>query len=253
MAQCPWYKGAPRMGYVDLHCHLLWGIDDGCRSPEDAVEAARALVDLGYSDAAPTPHARGDFPSQDGALCAARFEELGSLLEREGVSIGIHRGTENYLDDAFLERLGRGDPRGLGEAGRYVLVELPFTSAVPKVGELVFRVQLKGYVPVFAHPERCAEFERPGRAEEVVRLGGVLQLDLGALLERYGRAPRRAAERLLDAGLYAIAATDLHGPAEARRWVAEAQRTLSDRAGAEAAARLLGDNPRRALLGEDLA
>lgn len=241
------------MGYVDLHCHLLWGIDDGCRSPEDAAEAARALADLGYSDAAPTPHTRGDFPSRDGALCGARFQELRALLDREGVPLEVHLGAENFLDDSFFERLERGEARGFGEAGRYVLVELPFASAVPKLPDLVFRVKLKGHVPVFAHPERCAEFERPGRAEEVVRLGGALQLDLGALLGRYGRGPRRLADRLLDAGLYAIAATDLHGPVEARRWVAEAQRALSDRAGAEAAARLLGDNPRRALRGEELA
>ncbi len=241
------------MSYVDLHCHLLWGIDDGCRAPEEALEAARALVDLGYSDAAPTPHARSDFPSQDGALCQARFDELRSLLARERVPLQVHRGAENFLDDAFMERLGRGEPRGFGESGRYVLLELPFASAVPKLPDLVFRVKLKGHSPVFAHPERCAEFERPGRAEEVVRLGGALQLDLGALLGRYGREPRRVAERILDAGLYAIAATDLHGPAEARRWVAEAHRALARRAGEEAAARLLGDNPRRALGGEELA
>jgi protein-tyrosine phosphatase len=240
------------MGYVDLHCHLLWGIDDGCRAPEDALEAARALVDLGYSDAAPTPHARSDFPSQDGALCRERFAELEALLRRERVRLRIHPGAENFLDDAFMERLGRGEPRGLGETGRYVLLELPFASAVPRLPDLVFRVKLKGHSPLFAHPERCAEFERAGRAEEVVRLGGALQLDLGALLGRYGREPRRVAERLLDAGLYAIAATDLHGPAEARRWVTEAHEALTRRAGDQAAARLMGDNPRRVLGGEEL-
>ena len=241
------------MGYVDLHCHLLWGIDDGCRAPEDALEAARALVDLGYSDAAPTPHARSDFPSQDGDLCRARFGELAALLERERVPLQVHRGAENFLDDAFMERLGRGEPRGLGESGRYVLLELPFASAVPSLPDLVFRVKVKGHWPLIAHPERCLEFERPGRAEEVVRLGGGLQLDLGAILGRYGREPRRVAERLLEAGLYAIAATDLHGPAEARRWVAEAHQALARRVGEEAAARLLGDTPRRVLRGEDLA
>ncbi|HEU4384385.1 MAG TPA: CpsB/CapC family capsule biosynthesis tyrosine phosphatase [Anaeromyxobacteraceae bacterium] len=241
------------MGYVDLHCHLLWGVDDGCHAPEDALEAARALSDVGYGDAAPTPHARADFPSRDGDLCRERFDELQSLLQRERVPLQVHRGAENFLDDAFMDRLGRGDPRGFGRSQRYVLLELPFSSAVPKLPDLVFRVKLKGHSPLFAHPERCLEFERPGRAEEVVRLGGALQLDLGALLGRYGRDARRVAERLLDAGLYAVAATDLHGPSEARRWVAEAHRELARRAGDEAAARLLGDNPRRVLLGEELS
>lgn len=240
------------MGYVDLHCHLLWGIDDGCGTPEEALEASRALVELGYAEAAPTPHARSDFPSRDGALCATRLRDLRALLQRERVPLALHPGAENFLDDAFFERLGRGEPRGLG-SGRYVLLELPFASAVPRLPDLVFRVKLNGHTPVFAHPERCAEFDRPGRAEEVVRLGGLLQLDLGTLLGRYGRRPRRAAERLLDAGLYAIAATDLHGPAEARRWVAEAHRALAKRVGREAAERLLGRDPGRMVQGEDLA
>lgn len=240
------------MGYVDLHCHLLWGIDDGCATAEDALEAARALVDLGYADAAPTPHARNDFPSLDGELCRERFGALAAMLEREQVPLRVHRAAENFLDDAFMDRLGKGDPRGYGESGRYVLLELPFAAAVPSLPDLVFRVRLKGHSPLFAHPERCLEFERPGRAEEVVRLGGALQLDLGALLGRYGREPRRVAERLLDAGLYAVAATDLHGPGEVRRWVAEAHRELVRRAGEAAAARLLGENPRRVLGGEDL-
>jgi protein-tyrosine phosphatase len=241
------------MGFVDIHCHLLWGIDDGCAGPEEALEAARALVDLGYSDAAPSPHARSDFPSQDGKLCQQRLGELAALLEREGVALRVHRGTENFLDEGFFERLGRGDHRGIGESGRHALLELPFSAAVPALPELVFRVKLKGVFPIIAHPERCAEFERPGRAAEVVRLGGALQLDLGALLGRYGREPKRLAERLLSEGLYAAAATDLHGPVEARRWVADALQALEKRVGREEVVRLCQENPRRAVAGEELA
>jgi protein-tyrosine phosphatase len=240
------------MGFVDLHCHLLWGIDDGCRSAEDAVAAARALAEVGYTDAAQTPHARSDFPSQDAALCRARFQDLAALLEAEGVPLRIHPGAENFLDDRFMDRVAGGEPRALGAAGRYVLVELPFAGAVPQLPDLLFRIRLKGLVPVVAHPERCAEFERPGRAEEAVRLGAALQLDVGALDGRYGRTARKQAERFLGDGLYAVAATDLHGPVEAARWVAGALASLERRAGAAEALRLAGENPARVLAGEDL-
>jgi protein-tyrosine phosphatase len=241
------------VGLVDIHCHLLWDVDDGCAGPEDALEAARALVDLGYSDAAPSPHARAEFPSVDGALCRSRLAELRELLAGEGVALRLHANAENHLDEDFLSRLSRGEHRGIGETGRHVLVELPFSAAVPALPEVVFRAKLKGISPVFAHPERCAEFERPGRAAEVVRLGAALQLDLGSLVGRYGREARRLAERLLAEDLYAVAATDVHGPVGIRRWVAEALAALEGRVGAAGARRLCSENPRRAVAGEELA
>ena len=246
-------RSAERRGYVDLHCHLLWGVDDGCREPGDSVAAARALVGLGYEAAAQTPHARADFPSQDTALCERRFRDLAELLAAEGVPLALHRGAENFHDEAFLDRVALGEPRAIGPAGRYVLVELPFAGSVPRLPDLLFRIRLKGLVPLIAHPERCVEFERAGRAEEAVRLGAALQLDVGALTGRYGRAARKLAERLLGEGLYAVAATDLHGPVEAERWIAEALAALRKAAGAAGLERLCGENPRRVVAGEDLS
>ena len=110
-----------------------------------------------------------------------------------------------------------------------------------------------GISPLFAHPERCAEFEREGRAEEVVRLGGALQLNVGALAGVYGKPARRLAERILSEGLYAVAATDLHRPDGVREWLDEAHAALEKRAVSGGLERLLGENPRRILAGEDLA
>ncbi len=130
---------------------------------------------------------------------------------------------------------------------------MPFETALPALPDLVFRLRRKGILPLFAHPERCAEFERPGRPEEVVRLGGALQLNVGALAGVYGKGARRTAERLLDGGLYAVAATDLHRADGAHDWLDEALALLEKRAGGAALERLLAENPRRILAGEDLA
>ncbi len=241
------------MGYVDLHCHLLWGLDDGCETPAETLAAARLLVALGFSDAAPSPHALPMFPSGDAARAQARRTEAADLLAREGVPLALHANAANRLDEEFLARAGGGGRRGLGAGERWVLVETPFDAPVPALGELVFGLRRKGVVPLFAHPERCAEFERPGRAEEIVRLGGALQLNLGALAGVYGRPARRMAERLLSEGLYAVAATDLHRPEGVREWLDEALDALEKRAGDAALERLLADNPRRILAGQELA
>ncbi len=241
------------MGYVDLHCHLLWGLDDGCETPAETLAAGRLLAAVGFTDAAPSPHAIAGLPSGDAARSEARRAEAAELLAREAVPLVLHPNAENRLDEAFLARAGGDARRGIGARGRWVLVETPFDAPVPALAELVFALKRKGVSPLFAHPERCAEFERPGRAEEVVRLGGALQLNLGALAGVYGRPARRLAERLLSAGLYAVAATDLHRPEGAREWLAGALAALEKRAGLEALGRLLAVNPRRILAGEDLA
>jgi protein-tyrosine phosphatase len=240
------------MGYVDLHLHLLWGVDDGCETPAETLAAARLLVDLGYDEAAPSPHAIPELPSGDPAVCEARRDEAQALLDAERVPLRLHPNAENRLDEAFLARVEGPGRRGIGAAQRWALVEAPFRAGVPALADLVFQLKRKGVSPLFAHPERCLEFERPGRAEEVVRLGGALQLNVGALAGVYGKTARKLAERFLGDGLYAVAATDLHQPEGARRWLEEALAALAKRAGKAGLERLLADNPRRVLAGEEL-
>ncbi len=240
------------MGFVDLHCHLLWAVDDGCATPGETVAAARLLVDLGFSDVAPSPHAIPGLPSGDPAVAEARRADAEALLRAEGVPLALHRNAENRLDAEFLARADGEGRRGVGASQRWVLLELPFEAAVPALPDLVFRLRRKGIVPLFAHPERCAEFERQGRAAEVVRLGAALQLNLGALTGLYGKGALRLAEQFLDEGLYAVAATDLHRADGAHEWLDEALSALEHRAGVKGLERLLAENPRRVLAGDEL-
>jgi protein-tyrosine phosphatase len=240
------------MGYVDLHCHLLWALDDGCRSPDETLQAARALVACGYTDVAASPHVQLRYAGGDARQAEARLGEARALLAEAGVSLTLHAGGENMLDEAFLARVVAGEPRGMGETGRFVLLEVPFLDPVPALPSVVAHLRARGVRPLLAHPERCAEFERPGRAAEVVRLGAALQMNLGSLTGRHGRPARKLAERILDEGLYAVAGTDLHAPQAADEWITDAHEVLATRAGGAALRRLCSDNPRRVLLGEEL-
>ncbi|QRO01437.1 protein tyrosine phosphatase [Archangium violaceum] len=238
-------------GLCDLHCHLVPGVDDGARTLEDALEMARALVDLGFTAVAPSPHARPEYPSYSRETVEARLAELREALGREGVKLTLGTNAENFLDDAFLRGLGTPEARLLG-AGKYVLVELPYTSPVPALTDILFRIRLKGVTPLLAHPERCLEFERPGRAAEAVRAGALLQLDVGALTGRYGGTAKKLARAFLEDGLYAVGATDLHGPVGAREWVGKALAELRSRVGERAFTRLMATSPARLLMGEPL-
>ncbi|WNG36139.1 protein tyrosine phosphatase [Archangium violaceum] len=238
-------------GLCDLHCHLVPGVDDGARTLEDALEMARALVDVGFTTVAPSPHARPEYPSYSRETVEAKLAELREALARTGVQLALGTNAENFLDEAFLRGLGTPEARLLG-AGKYVLVELPYKSPMPALTDILFRIRLKGVTPVLAHPERCMEFERPGRAAEAVRAGALLQLDVGALTGRYGGTAKKLARAFLEDGLYALGATDLHGPVGAREWVGKALTELRSRVGEQAFTRLMATSPARLLAGEPL-
>jgi len=240
------------VGLIDVHNHLLWGLDDGCESPAETLSAARALADLGYSDVVVSPHAQARYPAGDEATTRARLEEAQRLLDDEGLSLRLHLGAENRLDDRYLGGLEAGRRRGLGPTERYVLVELPFFEDVPDLAGRLGRLRRSGLRPVLAHPERCVALVGPGRAAEAVALGARLQLNLGALTGRHGARAREVAEQLLDEGLYACAGTDLHGPIGASDWIDEALGALERATGPAELHRLCVVNPARVLGGEEL-
>lgn len=236
------------MPMVDLHLHLLPGVDDGCKTMDETVAMATTLLALGYGTAAPSPHNRPEYASREVAL--ARLEEVKAELAQRGLSLALAPNAENFfLDEGLLTTLSTPESRRVGTAGRYLLVEAPYTSPLPQLPDVVFRMKLKGVTPLIAHPERCLEFERKGRAAEAVRSGALLQLDVGALIGRYGKTAQKLAKQFLDEDLYAVVATDLHSPVGAEQWVSQSLEALQKQVGAAAFKRLTESNPASILAG----
>ena len=234
-------------GYTDLHLHLIPGVDDGARTIEDSLAMATALVALGFERAAPSPHHRPEYASAEAGLKG--LEETKLALAAAGIPLELHVNAEHFfLDERLLTELPT--LRKLG--GTTLLIEAPYTTTLPMLPEIIFRLKLKGTTPLIAHPERCLEFEKKGRAAEAVHAGALLQLDIGALIGRYGKVAQKLAKTLLDDGLYAVAATDLHSPVGAQAWVAEAIAALGKGWGAASVQRLLSDNPLALLRGQPL-
>lgn len=234
---------------LDLHCHLLHGLDDGAKTLADTLEMARLLVDLGFRAVAPSPHNRPEYAPRE--LAVRRLRQVQDELRSAAIPLELHRSAENFfLDERFLPSLGTEDAR-LVANGPYALIEAPYTAPLPTLLEIIFRMKLKGVIPLIAHPERCYEFERQGRAAEAVQAGAFLQLDVGALVGRYGPKAKKVAVRLLEEELYAVAATDLHSPRGAD-WVGRALEELRRLAGEDRFESLMKNNPRRILAGETL-
>lgn len=238
---------SPGAGFTDLHLHLIPAVDDGARTIEDCLAMAKALVAVGFVRAAPSPHHRPEYATAEVALKG--LEETKRALAAAGIPLELHVNAEHFfLDEGLMACLP--GARKLG--GATLLVEAPYTTALPLLPEIIFRMKVKGTTPLIAHPERCLEFEKKGRAAEAVHAGALLQLDLGALIGRYGRVPQKLAKSFLDGGLYSVAATDLHSPVGAEEWIAEAIAALGKGWGAPTVVRLLADNPLALLRGEAL-
>ncbi len=237
------------MGLVDLHLHLLPGVDDGSKSLDETLEMARALKSLGYTHLAPSPHHRREYASMDAALCATKLEEVRAALNDAGLGLELFTNAENFfLEDTLLSSLGTPGARLLG-SGKVLLVEAPYQGPLPMLADMVFRMKLKGVTPLIAHPERCFEFEKKGRAAELVQAGALLQLDMGALIGRYGKTAEKLARQFLADGLYAVAATDLHSPVNAKAWVGESLEKLQKAVGAKAFVALTEKRPADLLRG----
>ncbi len=235
--------------YVDLHLHLLPGVDDGARTLEESLVMARCLCEQGYGQAAVTPHIRpGLFENEAEGLRKVLTELRGALKAAE-IPLELFEGAEHYLCPENLELLLQGQGMPLG-GGRHALLEAPLNGPVPALEEIVFRLEVGGVTPVFAHPERCECLQDLAVVRGLREKGAHFQLDLGSLAGAYGSPARKAARKILSTGLYSVAGSDLHREEQARKLLGQWLAALTDRVDEKEARRLLVDNPKRLLSGE---
>ncbi len=218
---------------------------------------ARAAVAGGTARMAATPHCDLDADPAEAARVAPAVESCRGLLKREGVPLELLPGVEVRVNAGLYRAAGEGDLGGLrlggpGEAG-YILTDLPPIDMPTATAEILFQVQVHGFIPILAHPERNRHLStRLGLLREMADRGIVLQVNAGSLEGIYGRAAARCAFALLDEGLAGLVASDAHAPSGRGPDLSGAAGIIAARLGDEAARVLLDDNPGRALAGEPL-
>jgi protein-tyrosine phosphatase len=213
---------------IDLHSHILPGLDDGSRTVEDARALARRAAEDGVTAIAATPHVRSDYPTR-----AEEMERGVSRLREdflaEGIDVEVLPGGEidlgmlASLDDDGLRRFT------LAQSGRYLLLEFPYTGWPAGLEETVYGLGLRGLLPILAHPERNREVQsKPARLAEAVRMGALVQLTAASLDGRIGRSSQTAANKLLELGLAHVLASDAHTPDIREAGLAAAAEALED-------------------------
>jgi protein-tyrosine phosphatase len=196
---------------IDLHCHVLPGVDDGPATLADSLELCRAAVAAGTQTIVATPHVSWDWPGVTSRVVAEGVERVNDALRAEGIDLEVRPGAEiamtraSDLSDSELVALRLG-------GGPYLLVECPYSPASAGFEAILSELADRGHRIVLAHPERCPAFQRnPAMLESFVEAGMLTSLTAGAFTGRFGRSVERFARQLLEGGLVHDIASDGHG------------------------------------------
>ena len=233
-----WYTGF----MLDIHCHILPGVDDGAPNMDVSLEMAEILYQAGFQKIAASPHygegSAGDVPID---LATSRRQDLNQELQKAGIGLEILPNAEHHLRPSLFDRIDAGAVVPIGGKGKWLLVELPW-SPIPNPEEIIFRIQMKGFRVILAHPERYKYIEPP-MVERFVERGVLMQVELGSFADLYGRRARKRALRYADKGQCHVLATDLHHSKNASKWIASALKYIRKRYGEDGLERVLKVNP----------
>jgi len=236
-------------GVVDLHNHVIPGVDDGAQEEAETDAALDAMGAEGVSSLIATPHVELGLHSRGGLDDRLQSIDHGwaTLVRRaEGSGVRVYRGAELRLDTATPDL---SDARLRLAGGPFVLVEFPYFIVPPRSPRMLAWLVAQGWQPVLAHPERYASVDPDlDVAREWRNAGARLQVNGGSVLGRYGEAARRLAARLLARGWVDYLASDYHARGAPR--IAEYRAALVDHGGREQADLLMRTNPQRLLRGE---
>jgi len=196
---------------VDMHSHLLPGIDDGSQDMETTLQLIRGMMELGYTKLVTTPHVMWDMYKNTTEIITRKLELVREAVKAEGLNIEINAAAEYFLDDHVQGLIKNGTPL-LTVSGNMVLVEFSLAFPSHSLKDILFEMQMQNYQPIIAHPERYIYLERnKDFYEELKDIGCLFQLNLLSLGGYYGKSPQVLAEHLIKKEYYDLIGTDLHG------------------------------------------
>lgn len=235
---------------IDLHSHILYGIDDGAPDISVALEMARLAVDDGVEVMACTPHFLPGVYEPPVRDVISRVAELNDRLISEGIDLVVVAGCEAHVRSDMVERLQNADILTI-HSGKYVLCEAPPAVLPPHLDRLFMNMIAAGYTPILAHAERYLWIDRALEwVERMSRSGVLMQVTAGSFFGGYGRKAQDWSMRLLIGGLVDLVASDAHDTVRRPPGLNKALKLVRSEKGEREAQRIFRETPERILLGD---
>ena len=238
---------------LDVHSHVLPGLDDGASGIDESLEMLRSAHRAGVCAIVATPHSGSHRRSLRTPTIASALAQLvqAAAGDPEASAVGLYVGSEIMLDPGVRAALDAGDVPTLGGNTRFALVELPMLEVPHYAEDVLFELAAAGYVPVLAHPERNHELsQRFDIMLQMIRRGTLMQVEAGSIVGGYGSVAQECALKMLDRRMCHFIASDAHRPGAYDSLVPQALEAVTARMGEEVTTALFRDNPAAALAGE---
>ena len=233
--------------YIDIHSHILPGIDDGAENFEMSMEMLRAAWNDGIREIILTPHNKPSHHNAGPEKISLLIKKLGNKAQEEGIAMAFHMGNEMYYGSDVTQKLEEG--RALTMAGSaYVLTEFGMGDGPEHIRYGLYEVLSHGYRPILAHVERYGRMlMKTEYVEDLVRMGCYIQVNAGSIMGNYGFGAKQFTRKLLSRGLVHFVATDAHDMGKRKPVLSECAGYVCRKYGEEYGERLFKENPMRVI------
>jgi protein-tyrosine phosphatase len=243
---------------IDIHAHILPGIDDGAKNWEDSLKMARMAAEDGIKIMVATPHLYKGRSIDPGKINQKEiiFDHVAQLREKlaaENIPLEIIPGCDFPLGFEALQLLEQGLALTINDAKRYLLLELPDTSLPPAIEDICFQLQSKGMTPIITHPERHLVIqEMPEKLKRLIDLGCLAQMTGNSLTGWFGRRVKKISRQMVKAGYIHLLATDAHNTRSRPPLLSQAVKELSRLVGEDRAQAMVTSIPEKIITGKPL-
>jgi len=206
-------KKEPQLNFsvleVDMHSHVIPGIDDGAQNLGQSLALIHAYKDMGFRKIITTPHIMADYYRNTRDIIERGRDELREELVTQNIDFEVEAAAEYYLDETFETKLDKGDMLTLGDG--YLLFEISFVNYPQNLMDIIRKIQDKGYKPILAHPERYPYLhDSMEHYQQIRETGCYLQLNTIALTGYYGKSSQKVAEEMVDKMMIDFLGSDMH-------------------------------------------
>jgi protein-tyrosine phosphatase len=239
---------------IDIHSHILPGLDDGAQTIDESIEMARIAAEDGIKKIVGTPHLfRGNFKNGNFEVIDKKKRELKEALKQNKIDIEIYSGAEVHISHNLIEEIKSNKQCLVINQSSYMLTEFPSSHIFSGVKTLFFDLMSEGITPIITHPERNAVFmENPALLYELIEMGALTQVNSGSFVGVYGKRTADIVTRFLDWNFVHFVGSDSHNTRSMSPVLSDALIRIKERKGQDLASVLVFDNPQAVLDDRDL-